>query len=107
MKRIYADNAATTCMSRVAIDAMLPCFDGIYGNPSSLHTVGQEAAEALQNARTRIAACIGGAGFMEYYVQRHGDLAAFSYSIMSACLLAAAGLVLLLRKLTQPVRRRR
>ena len=37
-----------------------------------------------------IAACIGGAGFMEYYVQRHGDLAAFSYSIMSACLLAAA-----------------
>ena len=46
-----------------------------------------------------IAACIGGAGFMEYYVQRHGDLAAFSYSIMSACLLAAAGLVLLLRKL--------
>ena len=44
---------------------------------------------------------------MEYYVQRHGDLAAFSYSIMSACLLAAAGLVLLLRKLAQPVRRRR
>ena len=54
-----------------------------------------------------ITACIGGAGFMEYYVQRHGDLAAFSYSVMSACLLAAAGLVLLLRKLTQPVRRRR
>ena len=54
-----------------------------------------------------IAACIGGAGFMEYYVQRHGDLAAFSYSIMSACLLAAAVLVLLLRKLAQPVRRRR
>ena len=54
-----------------------------------------------------IAACIGGAGFMEYYVQRHGDLAAFSYSIMSACLLAAAGLVLLLRRLAQPVRRRR
>ena len=54
-----------------------------------------------------IAVCIGGAGFMEYYVQRHGDLAAFSYSIMSACLLAAAGLVLLLRKLAEPVRRRR
>lgn len=54
-----------------------------------------------------IAVCIGGAGFMEYYVQRHGDLAAFSYSIMSACLLAAAGLVLLLRKLAQPVRRGR
>lgn len=53
-----------------------------------------------------IAACIGGAGFMEYYVQRHGDLAAFSYSIMSACLLAAAGLILLLHRLAQPVRRR-
>ena len=59
MKRIYADNAATTCMSRTAIDAMLPYFDGVYGNPSSLHTAGQEAAEALQNARARIAACIG------------------------------------------------
>lgn len=52
-----------------------------------------------------IAACIGGAGFMEYYVQRHGDLAAFSYSIMSICLLAAVLLTLLMRKLSTPVRR--
>ena len=41
--QVYADNAATTQMSRVAIDAMLPYFDKIYGNPSSLHSVGQEA----------------------------------------------------------------
>ena len=44
---VYADNAATTKTSRTAIEAMLPYFDGIYGNPSSLHTAGQEAAEAL------------------------------------------------------------
>lgn len=53
-----------------------------------------------------IAACIGGAGFMEYYVQRHGDLAVFSYSIMSVCLLAAASMTLLLRRLAQPARRK-
>ncbi|MGN1235136.1 MAG: cysteine desulfurase NifS, partial [Christensenellaceae bacterium] len=55
---IYADNAATTKMSRTAIDAMLPYFDGIYGNPSSLHDAGQAAAEALLEARTRIAAAL-------------------------------------------------
>ena len=42
--QVYADNAATTAMSRTAIDAMLPYLDDIYGNPSSLHSVGQEAA---------------------------------------------------------------
>ena len=53
--KIYADNAATTKMSRTAIEAMLPYMDGIYGNPSSLHTFGQEAAEALYNARAKMA----------------------------------------------------
>lgn len=57
--QIYLDNAATTKMSRTAIGAMLPYMDTIYGNPSSLHSVGQAAAEALQSARERIAACIG------------------------------------------------
>lgn len=52
---IYADNAATTAMSKTAINAMLPYFDGIYGNPSSLHTEGQKAAEALYKARSDIA----------------------------------------------------
>ena len=56
---IYADNAATTKMSRTAIDAMLPYMETHYGNPSSLHSVGQKAAEALQDARERIAACLG------------------------------------------------
>ena len=57
--KIYADNAATTKMSRTAIDAMLPYMDGIYGNPSSLHSVGQSANEAITSARERMAACLG------------------------------------------------
>ena len=56
---IYADNAATTKMSRVAIDAMLPYMDQFYGNPSSLHSVGQEAAESLFKARETVANCLG------------------------------------------------
>ena len=57
--RIYLDNAATTKMSEVAIKAMIPYMNEIYGNPSSLHSVGQEANEALQNARERIAKLLG------------------------------------------------
>jgi len=57
--RVYADNAATTRMSSHAINAMLPYFDNIYGNPSSLHSIGQEAKEVLDDARQRVAACLG------------------------------------------------
>lgn len=58
MTTIYADNAATTQMSRAALDAMLPYLETIYGNPSSLHSVGQQAAGALLSARDRIAKCL-------------------------------------------------
>ncbi len=57
--KIYADNAATTKMSRTAVDAMLPYMDELYGNPSSLYAFGQKAKEALEDARSRIAACLG------------------------------------------------
>lgn len=57
--QIYVDNAATTKMSKTAINAMLPYFDEVYGNPSSLHSVGQRANEALSNARERIAKILG------------------------------------------------
>ncbi len=57
--QVYADNAATTKMSQTAINAMLPYFDKIYGNPSSLHSVGQEAKEALDSARETVASCLG------------------------------------------------
>ena len=53
--QIYADNAATTKMSRSAIDAMLSVMEENYGNPSSLHSIGQRAAEELFRARERIA----------------------------------------------------
>ena len=56
---VYADNAATTRVSKTALDAMLPYFTEIYGNPSSLHSFGQEAKEALENARERIAKHLG------------------------------------------------
>ena len=57
--RVYADNAATTRVSKTALDAMMPYFTEVYGNPSSLHSFGQEAKEALENARERIAAHLG------------------------------------------------
>ena len=56
---IYADNAATTKMSKTAISAMAEYMDKVYGNPSSLHTVGQQAKDALEDARARVAACFG------------------------------------------------
>ena len=56
---IYADNAATTKMSRSAIEAMLPYMDIDYGNPSSLYSFGQKAKESLEDARARVASCLG------------------------------------------------
>ena len=56
---IYADNAATTKVSRAAIEAMIPCLEEQYGNPSSLYTLGQRAKEILEEARAKIAAAIG------------------------------------------------
>ena len=57
--QIYADNAATTKMSRAAIDAMLRCMEEEYGNPSSLYARGQRAKEILEQARADVAAVIG------------------------------------------------
>ena len=56
---VYADNAATTAMSTVAIEAMTPYLNKVYGNPSSLHSIGQEAKEALEEARETVAQCLG------------------------------------------------
>ncbi len=57
--QVYADNAATTKISDLALQAMMPCFETVYGNPSSLHTVGQEAKEELEKARAVVADCLG------------------------------------------------
>lgn len=56
--KIYADNAATTRMSRTAIEAMIPYMENVYGNPSSLYSIGQEAKEALEQAREEVATVI-------------------------------------------------
>lgn len=57
--KVYADNAATTQMSKTAINAMLPYMEKIYGNPSSLYSIGQEAAEALVRSRGTMAKYLG------------------------------------------------
>ena len=57
--QVYADNAATTKISSRALQAMMPCFEKFYGNPSSLHSVGQEAKEVLDEARAKVARCLG------------------------------------------------
>ena len=57
--KIYVDNAATTRMCPAAIQAMIPCFDQIYGNPSSPHSIGQQASDILYQARKDIASCLG------------------------------------------------
>lgn len=55
---IYMDNAATTKMTPAVIQAMLSCMEDIWYNPSSLYAPAQKAAEALRDARMRIAACL-------------------------------------------------
>ena len=56
---VYADNAATTCVSKTALDAMMPYLTNMYGNPSSLYSFAQEAKEGLDAARETVAKCIG------------------------------------------------
>jgi cysteine desulfurase len=57
--KIYADNAATTKMSRTAVNAMMPFLEDCYYNPSSLYSDGQRAKDSIENARQKIARCIG------------------------------------------------
>ena len=61
MNRIYADNAATTPISATARRVLLETMDRAWGNPSSLHTTGQEAAEVLLKARQDVAKCLNAA----------------------------------------------
>ena len=79
---VYADNAATTKMSPAAIKAMLPYMETIWGNPSSLYGAGQRAAEALQEARERIAKCFGATAAEIYFTS--GGSEADNQAIISA-----------------------
>ena len=85
--QVYADNAATTKISQAALQAMLPAFETYYGNPSSLHSVGQEAKEMLEDARNRIAKCIGAEPREIYFTS--GGSEADNQAILSAAKLGA------------------
>lgn len=87
MMYIYADNAATTKISPVAMEAMTKCMEEAYGNPSSLHSVGQKAAEVLQKAREDIAEILG-ADFREIYFTS-GGTEADNQAIYSAAMFGA------------------
>ena len=86
--KIYADNAATTKMSQTALSAMLPCFTENYGNPSSLHEVGQAAAETLTAARAQVAAALGAAS--DEITFTSGGSEADNQALRSAAVLGAA-----------------
>lgn len=84
---IYTDNAATTRMSNAAIAAMQPFYNEIYGNPSSLHSAGQRAKEALTAAREQIAACLGCTAREIYFTS--GGSEADNQAILSAAAIGA------------------
>jgi len=85
--QVYADNAATTKMSAAAIGAMIPCFEKFYGNPSSLHSVGQQAKEVLEDARARMANLLGCEPREIYFTS--GGSEADNQAIISAARLGA------------------
>ncbi len=84
---VYADNAATTKISKSALDAMMPIFETYYGNPSSLHTIGQEAAEKLLEARESIAKNLGAEAREIYFTS--GGSEADNQAINTAAILGA------------------
>lgn len=87
MKTVYADNAATTAMCPEAIKVMTDCMNNIYGNPSSLHHVGQEAAAVVLEARRDIAECLGASVDEIYFTS--GGTEADNWAIRNAARLGA------------------
>lgn len=85
--QVYADQAATTKISSRALQAMLPCFTDIYGNPSSLHTVGREAEELVETARREIADLIHAQAGEIYFTS--GGSEADNWAITQAARLGA------------------
>lgn len=85
--QIYADNAATTKLSETAFQAMLPFLKEDYGNPSSLHSIGQKAADAMDRSRNVIAGCLGCSPKEIYFTS--GGSEADNQAILSAAALGA------------------
>jgi cysteine desulfurase len=70
---VYADNAATTSVSKTALDAMLPYLTENYGNPSSLYAFAQKVTEAVAEARATVAECLGASSPREIYFTSGGS----------------------------------
>ena len=71
--RVYADNAATTYLSKTARDKFIECLDEYNGNPNSLHSDGQRTQEVLDEARETVAKCINAARPNEIYFTSGGS----------------------------------
>ena len=84
---VYADNAATTSVSKTALEAMLPYLTENYGNPSSLYSFAQKATEALAEARSTVAKCINAEPKEIYFTS--GGSEADNQAIISAAKLGA------------------
>lgn len=85
--KVYADQSATTKISDRALQAMLPCYTDIFGNPSSLHEVGRAAEEAVEKARKQIAELIGAEARELYFTS--GGSEADNWAITQAAYLGA------------------
>ena len=84
MRRIYADNAATTALAPQVLEEMMPYLTDVYGNPSSLYSVGAKAKEAVENAREKIANLIGANSPNEIYFTSGGS-EADNWAIKGMC----------------------
>jgi len=73
MRKVYADNAATTALSPKVLDKMMPYLTTVFGNPSSLYQIGSEAKEAVEEARETVANLIGAAHPSEIYFTSGGS----------------------------------
>ncbi len=73
MRKVYADNAATTALSPKVLDKMMPYLTEVYGNPSSLYMIGSEAKDAVEDARQTVADLIGAASSGEIYFTSGGS----------------------------------
>lgn len=85
--KVYADNAATTMMSKTAKEAMMPYFDVVYGNPSSLYSFGQEAKTALEESRAKVARALNADPKEIYFTS--GGSEADNQAIVSAAVIGA------------------
>ena len=82
-KVIYADNSATTAPSKKVIDAMTNCYEQHFGNPSSMYSIGRDAKEVLDHARSVTAKCLGAAPDEIYFTS--GGSESDNWAIKGVC----------------------